>query len=119
MLTCSVKPALLFEPSPRKRQFLKHAPLHLPYFPSLPHSQNPYIQISNIPNGLRTLGKTTGGIPLRAKFQQKLDILPHRIAAKPGLFSAHEYGRLFTNPSRAVTRSQASQPNAVAPPRRP
>src|SRR5579862_4241369 len=63
MLLCFVKTLLLFEPVTTRTKFSFYARPHLPHFLSLPHSQNPYIQICNIPNHLRTLWKNRGVYP--------------------------------------------------------
>jgi hypothetical protein len=70
MLPCFVKSLLLFEPLPQNRQIPLYALPHPSCFQSLPHSQNPYIPISNIPKRLRTLEKTWGVYPLKAKLQR-------------------------------------------------
>src|SRR5580693_5353216 len=96
MLFFSVKTLLIRTKPLWYRQSPTYAPPYLPCFPSLPHSQNPYIPIYNIPNDLRTLAKNKGVYLLKAKLRRNSSIAAHQSAAK----SRPAFG-LFTKPSLA------------------
>src|ERR1700723_1841052 len=112
MLFSSVNTLLIRISPPPKSTISELALLHLPCFPSLPHSQNPYIHILIIPNHLRTLAKNMGGTTPKANLRRNSSIAAHqiRIKSRPAL-------GLFTKPSPAPRHH--TDILSPAPPRRP
>src|SRR5882757_819721 len=86
MLPCFVKSRFRFEHSSNSHSGKLSsyiASLYLPYFLSLPHSQNRHLPIYFIPNDLRTLAKTGGVYPLKANPRRN----PGRSGTKSPRFS--------------------------------
>src|SRR5882757_6142652 len=103
MLPCFVKSRFRFEHSSNSHSGKLSsyiASLYLQYFLSLPHSQNRHLPIYFIPNDLRTLAKTGGGIPPKSESPAKPGAIRHQIAA---FFLPHcqRCASFFTKPSPA------------------